>query len=78
MDDAPPQTPEDDVVSGPAWVCTMCLEPRRDPAFRSPVREEALVCRRCIRLAGRALARDPDHDWTRPSSDAVSDRGPDD
>ena len=55
-----------------------CLEPRRDPAFQSPVREEAFVCRRCIRLAGRALDGDPDHDWTKPSSGAVADRGQDD
>ena len=32
-----------------------CLEPRSDPAFQSPIRPEAFICRRCIRLAGRAL-----------------------
>ena len=78
INDAPAQTPEEDITSGPTWLCALCLEPRRDPAFQSPVREEAFVCRRCIRLAGRALDGDPDHDWTKPSSGAVADRDQDD
>ncbi len=72
IDDAPAQAAEE---SEPAWKCSLCLEAREDPAFRSPIREEALVCRRCIRLAGRALDSDPDHDWRKPSSGAVSERG---
>lgn len=63
IDDAPPPAPEG---AEPSWKCTMCLEPREDPAFRSPIREEAIVCGRCIRLAGRALGTDPDIDWERP------------
>ena len=73
LDDAPPQPPEDSIET-PAWVCTLCLEPRRDPAFQSPLRSEALICRRCIRLAGRALHDDDDVDWSKPSSGAVADR----
>lgn len=49
--------------------CTMCLEERSDPLFRSPIREEALICRRCVRLAARALDIDPDHAWTKPPTD---------
>lgn len=58
MDDAPD-----------SWTCTMCLEERKDPAFRSPIRSEAIICRRCIRLAGRALDTDPDYDWSKPTGD---------
>ena len=60
LNDAPPQTEEG------AWACTMCLEPRKDPAFNSPIREEAFICRRCIRMAGHILDTDPDHDWSKP------------
>lgn len=79
LDDAPPQPPEDSIDTPPAWICALCLEPRRDPAFQSPLRDEAFVCRRCIRLAGRALHDDPGIDWSKPSTGAVSDRArPDD
>ncbi len=72
LDDAP--APLDD-PDAPSWICTMCLEARSDPAFQSPVRPEAYICRRCIRLAGRALDLDEDHAWNKPSSGAVADRG---
>jgi hypothetical protein len=72
LDDAPP--PPDDPDGPPSWTCALCLEPRRDPAFASPMRPEAFVCRRCIRLAGRALHDDPSVDWTKPSSGSVADR----
>lgn len=75
IDDAPPQSAQTSEEGEPAWKCSLCLEAREDPAFRSPIREEALVCRRCIRLAGRALDSDPDHAWNKPSSGAVSERG---
>lgn len=73
LDDAPAQPPEDSIET-PAWTCALCLEPRRDPAFQSPVRAEAFICRRCIRLAGRALHDDDAVDWAKPSSGAVADR----
>lgn len=75
LDDAPPPSTSEDPDTPPSWICTLCLEPRTDPAFQSPVHPESFVCRRCIRLAGRALDSDPDHNWNKPSSGAVSDRG---
>ena len=53
----------DDAIEG--WKCTMCLENRSDPCFKSPMREEARVCRRCIRLSAQALRKD-DTDWDAP------------
>ncbi len=50
-------------------MCTMCLERRSDPAWQSPVRDEAVVCRRCIKLAARQLERDPDLGWQRPAGE---------
>ena len=44
--------------------CTMCLEQRKDPSWRSQLYEEAVICRRCIKLAGRALKKDDNPDWT--------------
>lgn len=64
LNDAPPQTQDE------PWTCTMCLENRKDPAFRSPAREEAIICRRCIRLSARALDTDSDYAWSKPSDDA--------
>ncbi|MAB82175.1 MAG: hypothetical protein CMJ24_01910 [Phycisphaerae bacterium] len=43
--------------------CTMCLEERTDPAWRSPLHEAACICRRCIKLAGRAFKKDGHSDW---------------
>lgn len=48
--------------------CTMCLELRRDGLWRSPLRTEAAICRRCIELAARRLARDPECSWTVPTA----------
>jgi len=53
----------------PGCTCTMCLEERSDPAWRSPLRDEAIVCRRCVRLAARQLERDPDFGWRRPEGE---------
>ncbi|MDZ4831632.1 MAG: ClpX C4-type zinc finger protein [Phycisphaerae bacterium] len=47
-------------------VCTMCLETREDPHYRSPTQPLAIVCRRCIKLAAGALEHDPDFGWKRP------------
>ena len=58
----------DDAV--PGYRCTMCLEERADAAWRSPVRPEAFICRRCIELAAKQLERDPDTGGKRPASDA--------
>lgn len=64
---------------GGAFPCRMCLETRSDPGFRSPIELEfaaegaeaapvaAMVCLRCIKLAARALEKDPESGWTRPT-----------
>lgn len=55
--------------------CPMCLESNADraelgragePGWRSPVREEATICRRCIKLAAGALHKDKSYDWRKP------------
>ena len=59
------------------YACPMCLESASDrvalnradePGWRSPLRPDAVICRRCIKLAVGALAKDPDFNWTRPST----------
>ena len=47
--------------------CTMCLETREDPCYRSTTQVSAIICRRCIKLAAGALERDPDFEWKRPT-----------
>lgn len=61
----------DDAISG--YRCTMCLEARSDPCFRSQTAPDAFVCRRCIKLGATALERDPDHTWRRPSQTLAVD-----
>jgi hypothetical protein len=53
--------------AAPGARCTMCLEERTDPGYRSPTRAEAFICERCIKLAAGALVRDKESGWTRPS-----------
>jgi len=48
------------------YKCTMCLEHRDDPAWQSPMNEEAVICKRCIDLASEAIDKDADSDWKRP------------
>ena len=64
-----------------AFACTMCLESETDrdalnrsgePGWPSPARPEAIVCRRCIKLAAGALQKDDDFAWTRPSKAEAS------
>jgi hypothetical protein len=45
--------------------CTMCLEQRTDPAWRSPMHEEACICRRCIKLAAQAFRKDGNSGWVK-------------
>ena len=70
LDDALPPNPEG---SEPSWKCALCLEAREDAAFRSPIREEAFACERCIRMAGRILGKDADSDWKRPMPGAATE-----
>ena len=55
-----------DLPSGAPQPCTMCLERRADPAWESPVREGARICRRCARQSGTVLEKDPDSGWRKP------------
>lgn len=50
--------------------CLMCLETRAEPHWRSPLFEESLICRRCIRQSAQTLAKDPDSQWERPAAGA--------
>ena len=61
--------------AGAEYFCVMCLEAGSDraslhrvgePGWRSPVRDEAAACRRCIKLAAGALSKDPGSGWRRP------------
>lgn len=48
--------------------CTMCLEADRpEDHWRSPVRSEALICKRCIKMSATQLERDDDIAWERPT-----------
>ena len=58
------------------WECPMCLEKNADrsaqnragePGWQSPIREEAVACRRCIKLAAGTLHKSPDFAWTKPT-----------
>jgi hypothetical protein len=56
-----------DANSGPSgYKCTLCLEERADPAWQSPAYPEAVICRRCIKLAAGALHKDKDFNWRKP------------
>jgi hypothetical protein len=56
---------------GPVWppgyTCTLCLEQREDPAWRSHRYPEAFICARCIRQAAGVLHKDRDYDWQKPA-----------
>jgi len=63
--------PLKDVDAGhPAPGCMMCLERRGELYWQSPVVDEALICRRCIRQSVTALESDPDFGYTRPAAPA--------
>ncbi len=63
--------------SAPAeFTCPMCLETTADraeldrgdePGWQSPMHEEAVICRRCIKLASGALHKDKAFDWSKPT-----------
>lgn len=46
--------------------CLLCLEERDQPAWRSPVNEEACACLRCVKQAAGALVKDKDAGWQKP------------
>ncbi len=49
-------------LSADGYECTMCLENRTQPAWRSPAHEDAHICLRCIKLAARAIEKDEPDD----------------
>ncbi|MGA1046136.1 MAG: hypothetical protein ACO3ZY_13170 [Phycisphaerales bacterium] len=53
---------------GGAFKCRMCLEERSDASWASPIDPDAFLCLRCIKLASRALEKDPDSGWRRPEA----------
>ncbi len=69
--DEAPTAPED-------YHCTLCLEKEQDraaqnrpnePGWQSPMYEEAMICRRCIKLGAGVLHKDKAFDWTRPGAE---------
>lgn len=57
------------------YKCPMCLEAESDraatgrgdePGWQSPVHEEAVICRRCVKLAAASLDKDKDFGWQKP------------
>ncbi|MGI9014052.1 MAG: ClpX C4-type zinc finger protein [Phycisphaerales bacterium] len=57
------------------YTCPMCLEGEFDrealgridePSWQSPAWPDAVICRRCIKLAAGALHKDPDYQWKKP------------
>ena len=47
--------------------CTMCLEQRKDPMWRSPLSDDAVICRRCIKQSATTLEKDEELGWKRPA-----------
>lgn len=48
------------------WTCAMCLEERDQLGWRSPIREEAIICLRCVKQSATRFEKDPEIEWTRP------------
>ncbi len=57
------------------YSCVLCLEGDDDraalgregePGWRSPIHEDAAVCRRCIKQAAGALHKSRDYPWAKP------------
>ena len=57
--------------------CPMCLEESADraalergnePGWQSPMYPDAVICKRCIKLASGALHKDRDFDWQKPKA----------
>ncbi len=51
----------------PGLCCTMCRRPiTGEPCWRSPAREVAVICRKCIKQSAGVLHKDPDVPWRKP------------
>lgn len=53
--------------------CRMCLEQRQEPHWRSPLHDDAVICRRCIRQSAQAMSKDPESGWKRPGAPAAAE-----
>ena len=54
--------------ASPEEMCIMCREERDGEHWRSPVHENALICKRCVKQAAGVLHKDRDINWTKPTS----------
>lgn len=52
--------------------CTMCLEVRDEAGWLSPMVEDKLICKRCIKQAAGALHKSKDFDWRKPDAPVVA------
>ncbi len=52
----------------PDEMCIMCRETER-PGFlwRSPVKDDGLICTRCVKQSAGVLVKDPEYGWSKPS-----------
>lgn len=48
--------------------CALCLEPRDQPGYASPLDPSTVACLRCIKQSATVLHKDPDIDWSKPTS----------
>lgn len=46
--------------------CTLCLESRSDPAWRSAHFPDVVACLRCVKQSAAVLQKDPDFGWRKP------------
>ncbi|MBL4810251.1 MAG: hypothetical protein JKY43_09395 [Phycisphaerales bacterium] len=47
--------------------CLLCLEHGRDdPHWRSPMFDDAIACRRCLKQSAGVLHKDADYAWQKP------------
>jgi len=61
---------------GEGEACTLCLRPEPgEPAWRSPVRDEALACRTCVKRSAGVLHKDAETDWRKPGGGQGSGSG---
>lgn len=47
-------------------ICTMCLQHKEQPHWRSPSHAECAICAWCIEKSATMLERDPEIGWSRP------------
>ncbi len=48
--------------------CALCLQTNQIEHWLSPLDDSIVACRECIERGARTMEKDPDTDWTPPSS----------